>query len=165
MQFSAGMPVAVDALSTSGEVFGRINGNHLNFSIEETDFEDWFHSTYGDRYQFLPIEVEGARSGISARHRVGTPEGDAVFWSEMRIWCDRNYGSIALEIAEDSLVFRWLPQEETPIDFALEAREIARNFLMKRGALGSNENYAACEIRHPVSGELLGASSIFIPRL
>ncbi len=164
-QFSSGMELKVDGLSAKGEVFGTIDGNYLNFTIEETNFEEWFRTTYADRYVLLPIEIEPVSSGATARHKVGTPEGDADFWREMRIWCDRNYDSISLKIEDDTLVFRWLPQEEVPIDYAMEAREIARTFLMKRSALGSNENYAACEIRHPVSGELLGTSSIFIPRL
>lgn len=165
MQFSSDEPLQVDALGSKGEIFGWIDGNFLSLLVDETNFEDWFRSTHGDRYDLRPVEVEPARPGAEARHKVGTPEGDADFWTDMRIWCDRNYDSISLEIEEDTLVFRWLPKEDAPIDYTLEAREIARNFLLKRSARGSNENYAACEIRHPVTGELLGASSIFIPRL
>lgn len=165
MQFSSGMPLKVDALGKSGEVFGWIDGNYLSLSIEETNFEDWFRSEYAERYQLQPIQVEPVLAEGAARHQVGTKQGDAEFWTEMRIWCDRNYDSISLDIQEDTLVFRWLPNEDVPIDYALEAREIARNFLLMRAARGSNENYASCEIRHPVTDELLGASSIFIPRL
>lgn len=165
MQFSGDMPLHVDALGAKGEVFGWIDGNYLSFLPDETNFEEWFRRTHGERYDLRPVEVEPARPGAEVRHKVGTPQGDADFWTEMRIWCQRNYDSISLQIEQDTLVFRWLPKEDAPIDYSLEAREIARNFLLKRSARGSNENYAACEIRHPVTGELLGASSIFIPRL
>lgn len=166
MQFSSGMTLDVDGLGAKGEVFGWIDGNYLSLSVEETNFEAWFRSTHGERYNLLPVEAKPASPQLAVRHAVGTREGDAEFWTEMRIWCDRNYDSISLEVKEDTLVFRWLPREESSyIDFSMEAREIARNFLLKRAARGSNENYAACEIRHPVTDELLGASSIFIPRL
>lgn|GEM_PF-830473 len=165
MQFSRGMTVDVDGLGPKGEVFGWIDGNFLSLSVAETNFEAWFRSTHGERYNLLPVEAEPGRSDPTVRHQIGTPAGDAEFWTEMRIWCARNYDSISLEIKEDTLVFRWLPKEATYIDYPMEAREIARNFLLKRAARGGNENYAACEIRHPVTDELLGASSIFIPRL
>jgi hypothetical protein len=95
---------------------------------------------------------------------LGTDQGDAQFWSEMRIWCHQNYGSVSLEIGEDNLTFKWLPEEEVPIDYSLEAREIARKYLNLRNKFGSPENFAACEIRHPATDEFLGSSSMFIPR-
>lgn len=165
MEFASGVSFRVDDLKPNGEIYGRVEGNYLSLSVLETDFEEWFSTNYGERYD-LQLEVTDRvfrRSG--APHKLGTAEGDATFWAEMRIWCHQNYDSISLEIGEDSLVFRWLPTEEVPINFQGEAREICRVYLMKRATLGGNENYAACEIRHPVTNELLGSSSIFIPRL
>jgi len=165
MQFTQGMELQVDSLMSSGEVMGWIDGNYLSLLVKETNLEDWFKQAHGDRYDRLVVETEPLAPRSEKEHKVGSPEGDAEFWADMRIWCNRNYDSISLEIQEDTLVFRWLPQEPGPIDFPFEARTIARYYLIERAARGSNENYAACEIRHPVTNELLGASSIFIPRL
>lgn len=56
-------------------------------------------------------------------------------------------------------------KKNTPIDSPDEAPDIARQYLLKRSKYGGRDNYAACEIRHPVTDKLLGASAIFIPRL
>ena len=165
MEFSKGTPLQVDALRSNGEVFCVVSGNFLSLSVHETNFVHWFESTYEKRYHLEPILFDDHRSLERPRHRLGSPEGDAAFWAEMRIWCQQNYGSISLEVGEDNIIFRWLPQEEAPINFDVEAREIARNFLVKRAKYGGNDNYAACEIRHPVTNELMGASSMFIPWL
>lgn len=164
MEFPRGVPIKVDGLLPSGEILCRIDGNYLSLSVYETDFYGWFKEKYADRYDIQPTIVEmGTRA--TSRYRLGTAEGEAAFWAEMRIWCHQNYESVTLKVGQDSLVFMWLPTEEAPINFPLEAREIARQYLLKRAKYGGKENYAACEIRHPVTDELLGASSIFIPRL
>jgi len=165
MEFSKDTPLVVDALRSNGEVFCVINGNYLSLSVHETNFVSWFETTYAERYRLEPIVFDDRRNMERPRHRLGTPEGDAAFWAEIRIWCQQNYDSVSLKIEDDNLVFRWLPKEDAPIDFNDEAREIARNFLIKRDKYGGNDNYAACEIRDPVTDALMGASSMFIPWL
>jgi len=164
MEFLKGVPIQVDALIPSGEIFCQIDGNYLSLSVYETDFYGWFKDKYGERYDLQSVIVDMGTKATT-RHRLGTPEGETDFWAEMRIWCHQNYGSVSLKVEEDSLVFLWLPKEDVPINFPAEAREIARNYLLKRAKYGGKENYAACEIRDPVTHELRGAGSIFIPRL
>ncbi|WPJ97884.1 hypothetical protein SH580_09190 [Coraliomargarita algicola] len=164
MEFPKGVSISVDGLSPGGEIFCRIDGNYLSLSVYETDFYGWFKETHGDRYDVQPVVVDMG-SKATSRYRLGTEKGEAAFWAEMRIWCHQNYEAVTLNVEEERLVFYWLPKETAPIDYAVEAREIARQFLLKRAKYGGRENYAACEIRHPVTNELLGASSIFIPRL
>jgi hypothetical protein len=164
MEFPKGRSVEVDAILSTGEVYCQIDGNYLSLSVYETDFYGWFKQTHGQQYDLEQVVVDlGTRS--NARYKLGTAEGDAAFWAEIRIWCQQNYESVSLKQGEDGLEFAWLPKEEVPIDFPSEAREIARNYLLIRAKYGSRENYASCEIRHPTTGELLGASAIFIPRL
>jgi hypothetical protein len=163
MEFVEGATVEVHALKTPAEVYCSINENFISLSIHDTNFSEWFTEKYADRYVMLPIpETEDIRI---QSHALDTSEGEARFWTEMRLWCHKNYESISLKIDDDQLIFRWLPKEDAPIDFQLEAREIARTYLLIRAKLGGTENYAACEIRHPTTDELLGSSSIFIPRL
>lgn len=164
MEFSKGMPIHVDALTSNGEVLGKIDGNYLSLSVHETDFVSWFEGKYSDRYVLEDIVFDDLSRSSRARFRLGTEQGDAEFWSEMRIWCHQNYDSVSLEIGEDSLIFRWLPREDVEINYDAEAREIARKYLTLRNKFGSPENFAACEIRHPVTDEFLGSSSMFIPR-
>ena len=164
MEFPKGVSIKVDGLSAGGEIFCQIDGNYLSLSVYETDFYGWFKANYGERYDVQPVVVDMGTKA-SSRYRLGTEKGEAAFWAEMRIWCHQNYEAVTLTVEEDTLVFLWLPKEDAPIDFSVEAREIARQFLLKRAKYGGRENYAACEIRHPVTDELLGASSIFIPRL
>jgi hypothetical protein len=164
MEFPRGRTILVDGVLANGEIFCQIDGNYLSLSVYETDFYGWFKATHGERYQIQPVVVDfGSRA--TAPYKLGTEKGDAAFWAEMRIWCQQNYDSVSLSIEEDTLVFKWLPKEDAPIDFPAEAREVARNYLLKRAKYGGRENYAACEIRHPTTGEVLGASAIFIPRL
>lgn len=163
MEFTEGAVIEVHALKAPTEVYCSINGNFISLSIAETNFTEWFTNKYAERYALLAIP-QNDESGIQ-KNVLDSAEGKATFWSEIRIWCHQNYESISLEIGEDQLTFRWLPKEDAPIDFQLEAREIARKYLLTRSKLGGTENYAACEIRHPTTDELLGSSSIFIPRL
>jgi hypothetical protein len=165
MEFAKDTLVVVDSFAASGEVFCVIDGNFLSLSVHETNFVHWFETTFADQYRLHPIIFDEHTVGTRSRFRLGTPEGDAAFWAEMRIWCQQNYESVSLEIGEDHLVFRWLPKEDVPIDFQLEAREIARNYLLKRAKYGGRENYATCEIHHPITGEVLGVSAMFIPWL
>ena len=164
MEFTQGMVIKVDALTSNGEVLGWIDGNYLSLSVHETNFVSWFEETYEERYELEPVIFDDLKRFSRVRFRLGTAEGDAEFWSEMRIWCHQNYGSVSLEIGEENLLFKWLPKEDVPIDYEMEAREIARKYLTLRNKFGSPENFAACEIRHPVTDEFLGSSSMFIPR-
>lgn len=164
MEFTANTQIKVLSLKAPDEIDGIVNGNYLNLSVHETNFEEWFRENYAENYYLQPIPQEST-SSHSEFKRPGTKEGDARFWTDMLIWCHQNYESIALEIGEHNLVFKWLPKEEAPIDFGLEAREIARSYLLKRAEWGGTENYAPCEIRHPSTNELLGSGAMFIPRL
>ena len=116
-------------------------------------------------YTVLTMIFIQLKKEVSVRHSLDTPEGKDDFWSEMRMWCHQNYGSVTLNVEEDNLVFLWAPAKGEKVDLSFEAREIARNYLVKRAKYGGQDNYAACEIRHPVTHELLGASAIFLPRL
>jgi hypothetical protein len=164
MEFVKGSEFIVDALMPTGEILGRIGGNYLSLSVHETNFYGWFNEEYGDRFEIQPVVVD-SKTGENSGLRLGTAEGDAAFWSEMRIWCYQNYESVTLKVEEDTLVFIWMPKEDVPINFTIEAREIARQYLLKQAAFGGTDNYAACEIRDPVTNQLRGVSSIFIPRL
>ncbi|MDQ8208619.1 hypothetical protein QEH52_13925 [Coraliomargarita sp. SDUM461003] len=107
MEFPEGQPIQVDEVMPSGEIFCLIQGNHLSLSVNETDFYAWFDEKYGDRYDAQSVVVDwGTRA--TSRFRLGTPEGDAAFWAEMRIWCKHNYGSVSLEVEEDTHDFAWL---------------------------------------------------------
>lgn len=165
MEFTRGMILQVDALTSNGEVLGWIDGNYLSLSVHETNFVSWFEENYEGRYDLEPVIFDDLKRFSRVRLRLGTAEGDAEFWSEMRIWCHQNYGSISLEVGEENLLFKWLPKEDVPIDYEMEARLIARKYLTLCNKFGSPDNFAACEIRHPVTDEFLGSSSMFIPRL
>ena len=164
MKFPRGRTVQVESLMRNGEILCLIDGNYLSLSVYETDFYGWFKEKHGASYQLLPVTVDFG-SSAKVRHKLGTPQGDAAFWAEMREWCYRNYDSPSLVAEEHGLVFKWVPKEKVPINFVDEAREIARQYLLRRAKYGGRENYAPCEIRNPVTGEFLGAAAIFIPRL
>ena len=166
VEFTADSPIEVDSISPSGEVFGTVNSNYLSLSASETNLSEWFETAYGKIYSLQtnatatnPLEEPEAVKSLK------TKEGQTEFWQDIKVWCYMNYESASISAEENSLVFKWLPKEDAPIDFRMEAREIARFYLLKRAERGGHENYAACEIRHPRTGELLGSGSIFIPRL
>lgn len=164
MEFTEDSEIEVIALKAPSNVYCSINGNFLSLSVNETKFVEWFTEKYADRYLLEAIAPD-ALNAKEATTDLSSSEGEKTYLNQMRLWCHQNYESISLEIGEDALIFKWLPKEDAPIDFQLEAREIARKYLLLRAELGGTENYAACEIRHPVTNELLGAGSVFIPRL
>ena len=164
MEFTKDSDIEVIALKAPSDVYCSINGNFLSLSVNETKFAEWFTEKYADRYVLEAIAPD-ALNANEATTDLSTPEGEKTYLNQMRLWCHKNYESISLEIGEDALIFKWLPKEDAPIDYQLEAREIARKYLLLRAELGGTENYAACEIRDPVTNELLGAGSVFIPRL
>ena len=81
----------------------------------------------------------------------------------MRKWCYLNFGDCTFQIAEDALVLRWRPEEDSPVDYRVEARMIAREYLERQAELGAADNYAPCEIYDLSSGRLFGIGSFFIP--
>lgn len=164
MEFSEGMTLKVDALTSNGEAIGWIDGNYLSLSVHETNFVRWFEETHNERYELEPVFFDDLERYSRVRFRLGTKKGNAEFWSEMHIWCHRNYGSVSLEVGEESLLFRWLPEEDVEINYEAEARVIARKYLTLRNKYGSSENFASCQIQNPITDEFLGSSSIFIPR-
>lgn len=164
MKFLRGRTVQVESLYKNGEILCEIDGNYMSLSVYETDFYGWFNEAYGEVYRLLPVTVDFDNQA-QKRYSIDTQRGRDEFWAEMREWCYRNYDSPLLSAEEDTLLFQWVPKEKVPIDFTGEAREIARQYLIRRAKYGSRENYAPCEIRNPQMGETLGASSLFIPRL
>ncbi|MGJ8654232.1 MAG: hypothetical protein ACSHX8_13315 [Opitutaceae bacterium] len=164
MEFSEDSTVTVQSLKAPAEIFGSVNGNFISLSVDETDFVEWFTEEYAERHVLQPIAQNDDKESDSIPD-IDTPEGEKAFWSEMRIWCHQNYESISLEVGEEGLTFKWLPREDAPINYQLEARTIARTYLLKRAKYGGTDNFATCEIKHPTTDELLGASSMFIPRL
>lgn len=164
MEFKEGLTVEVVALKAPDEIYCSVNGNFLSLSIEETNFFEWFRQGHGDRYKLKPFMRKPEKTNPGGVD-LNTDKGEAYYLTQMRIWLHQNYDSISIEARPDTLVFKWLPNESVPIDFGMEAREIARKYLLLRSELGGRENYAACEIRHPITDELLGASSIYVPRI
>lgn len=67
MQFSDGMRLKVNTLSPQGIILGWVEGNYLNLSVKETNFEDWFRTIYADQYDLQPIEVERTRAASTVR--------------------------------------------------------------------------------------------------
>lgn len=166
VEFNSDSVITVKEINSSGEILGTVNSNFLSLAPYETNLLEWLDATYGDSYQFdLDPNQRLSLPGDGNLPNLSTEEGQTDFWSEMRIWCYRNYESASISQGEDNLIFKWLPKENSPIDFQLEAREIARFYLLQRAARGGHENYAGCEIRDPHTNELLGSAAIFIPRL
>jgi len=165
MEFDTDTEIEVESISPNGEVLGAVNNYFLSLSADQTDLFAWFASNHSDTYHLTNATTATPPSTEEDLASIDTKEGNADFWSEMRIWCYKNYGAASIMALEDNLVFKWQPKENVPINFQYEAREIARHYLLKRAERGSKENYASCEIRHPGTGELLGSAGIFIPRL
>ena len=165
LEFNPDMRLTVETLGANGEIIGTINGNYLRVSMEQTNFLSWFESTHGERFNLKSMPYEPEEADADSQPSLDTPEGEAAFWTDLRIWCKRNYGSISIEITENTLVFRWFQRDDIKVNYEAEARLIAEQYLKLRNKYGSNENYAPCEIRHPETNKLLGASSIFMPQL
>ena len=160
LEFAPGEILRVESLFGSRQIRGRVNENHLNISVSQTNLEEWFEQEYGSDYILdLAEESKPAVDVSKLRHAVSREE----ILAEMRYWCYTTFGpSISFDIGEDSLVLKWLPNEDWPIDFRAEARAVARQYLVTQAAMGGKDNYAACEIRHPRTNELLGAGSVYI---
>ncbi len=164
IEFLKGSIVEVQALKMPSEVVGILNGNYLSLTLSETNFEDWFRMQYSEYYDLKIDDLRVPEAVTVLLSDIDTAEGYKVFWRDLQYWCYVNYDTAQLTIEEDTLTFEWLPKENVPVDFRAEAREIARKYLLKKAEFGGEENYAACQIIHPDSGEQLGASFTFIPR-
>lgn len=161
MIFSTGQTIEVFELSEDGRVLGSIGENVVFIPAYATNLNEWFLGIHG-KYDKL-IMPETAEAPKTADKL--SDEDEQQLLTELRIWTLNNYDTHAIEIGPEKLILRWTPTEEADIDFRLEAREIARKYLMLGASKGRNDNYASCEIVHATTGEFLGANGVFIPRL
>ena len=161
MIFSPGQMLEVFELNADGRVLGSINENTFYIPVTATDLKTWFVGKHGE-YDVLamPDADEPVKTATSL-----SDEKENELITRLRVWTLSNYDSHAIEIGEDNLILRWTPQEEAEINFRVEAREIARKYLMLCSELGRADNYASCEIYDRSSGEFLGSNGIFIPSL
>lgn len=165
MEFTPESRLEVVSLTDNAEVVGTISGNSLTILLQNTDFTEWFETTHGDRFNLQPMPPVPETQELKTAPLVSASGAGDPFWTDLRIWCKQNYDSVLIEIGEDNIIFRWSQKDLTTADYNMEARTIAEKYLRLRIRDGSDENYAACEIRHPDTDELLGASSVFMPQL
>lgn len=161
MVFSPGQMIEVFELSQDGRMLGSIGENIVFIPAYATNLKEWFLGRHG-KYEKLIMPETPEVPRLANRL---SDEDEQQLLTELRIWVLKNYDTHAIQIEEDKLTLQWTPIEETDIDFRLEAREIARRYLMLGAAKGRDDNYASCEIVHASTGEFLGANGIFIPRL
>ena len=165
LKFTPDMRMEVDSLNADGEVDGSVNGTDLTLSLKNTNFIEWFESNHGERLNLMPIPSAEGPKDSDTLPRIGTPEGETAFQTDLLIWCKRNYDSVLIEVGADALVFYWEQENLKTADYEAVAREIAASYLKLRAKYGSDENYAACEVRHPETKRLLGTDSVFKPQL
>lgn len=165
IEFAPGTVVQVQALKSPAYVECTLGSNFTTIPVNETDFEEWFTGKYSESYALQPLpEVDNTDALEMATFTRN--EREKAVWNQMNIWCHKNYQSIALTLETDKLIFKWHATNDQYVDYSYEAREVARKFLQLRAELGkTDDNYAACEIHHPRTGELLGSGAIFIPQL
>lgn len=161
MIFTPGQTLEVYEITTDGRVLGAINDNEVFIPAYATNLADWFVKTHGEFDELtmpeaVPPMVTGSADEAAA---------DEDFFTQFRLWVYSNYDTPMIEITPETLVLRWTPTEEAEIDFRLEAREIARKYLLLGAEFGRIDNYANCEIRDRSTGELRGSNGIFIPKL
>lgn len=161
MIFSTGQEIDVFELSPDGRVLGSIGENVVFIPAYATNLNEWFLGIHG-KYDKLIMPDTPEAPKVSDKI---SDEDEQQLMTELRIWALTNYDTHQIEIGPDKLTLRWTPTEEADIDFRLEAREIARKYLMLGASKGRNDNYASCEIVHASTGEFLGANGVFIPRL
>lgn len=160
MRFVAGQTIQVESILRSAEIIGSVDGNYLSIPVGKTNLQQWFAEKYAKTHtlripESMPSNFDSVE-GQDGAHQVS-------LINDMRRWCYINFGACSFTITDDALVLRWLPQEDVPINFRAEAREVARKYLQFQAERGEVDNYAPCEIYHPSTGELLGAGSFFIP--
>lgn len=160
LEFSPGQILRVESLLASGQIRGRVNDNHLNLSVDQTNLGQWFEQTY--RGDYILELAAGSDWGPEVVGHQKAPSPEEIL-AEMRYWCYRTFGpSIDFDITDDSLVLKWMPDGNMSLDLRAEARAVARQYLLAQAAMGGRDNYAACEIRHPRTDELLGSGSVYI---
>jgi hypothetical protein len=159
MRFVSGQILEVETILASQQVVGSVEGNYLIVPVQKTSLMPWFQDRYrGTYFMRYPgvARVEDTATVDDGRFHVDLLEG-------MRKWCYRNFGDCTFEITDDALVLRWRPKEDAPIDYRVEARAIAREYLQRQAERGATDNYAPCEIYDLSSGRLLGIGSFYIP--
>ena len=161
MIFSPGQTIEVFELNRDGRVLGSINENTVYIPVTATDLEAWFDGK-DDEYDVLAIP--DAPEPVKRATNL-SKEKESELISRLRTWTLNHYDSHELKIGEDSLILRWTPQEQAEINFRVEAREIARKYLMLCSELGREDNYASCKIYSRSRGDFLGSNGIFIPSL
>lgn len=161
MVFSTDQRIEVIELNRDGRILGSINDNLVSIPAAATNLEAWFVGMHG-KYDELIMPEAGAPLETSPRL---SDENEQQLLTELRLWTVSNYDTHRIEITPDKLVLHWTPSEDVAIDFRLEAREVARKYLMLGAALGRRDNYASCEIRDEFTGEVLGSNGVFIPSL
>lgn len=161
MIFSPGQTLEVFEFDADGRVLGSINGNTVYIPVTATDLEDWFLGKHED-YDVLAMP-EAPEPVERATNLSEEKEGELI--SQLRVWALTNYDSHDIELGEDHIILHWTPQEKAEVEFRVEAREIARKYLMLCSELGRADNYASCNIYDRSSNKLLGSNGIFIPRL
>lgn len=162
MIFRPGQTMEVYEVTGDGRVLGSINQNEVFIPATATNLAAWFQATHGEFDEL--IMPEGPVTVVSG-HSEGDAAADQDLLTQLRIWTLSNYDTHMIEITPDTLILRWTPREEAEIDFRLEAREVARKYLMLGAERGRTDNYANCEIRDRSTGELRGSNGIFIPKL
>lgn len=165
IEFAPGTVVQVQALKSPAHVECTLGNNFTTIPVYETDFAEWFTDRYSEKYTLQPIPKVDNTNDFE-RATFTRDEREKAVWNQMNIWCHKNYDSIALTLDTDKLIFKWHATSDSYVDYSYEAREIARKFLQLRSELGkTDDNYAACEIHHPRTDELLGSGAVFIPQL
>ena len=163
MRFTPGQAIQLESMSTPGRITCRVNGNYINIPARETNIVQWFYETHGESY-YLVLPAYSTKTKPQASHQQTTDE-QKDHLIDVQHWCYLYYDISRIEKKENSLVVYWNPKRDIEIDFAMEARQIARYYLLSQGNYGGHDTYASCEIYHSSTGHLLGSGAIFIPSL
>lgn len=163
MSFVLGQEIQVESLRGDNQILGTIDGNHLIIAAHETDIGYWYRETYGESHR---LALSGNRAlQFDAPANPSGEYSQTDHLNDVRYWCYRYYDSASIEKQSDRLVLKWTPQRDVETNFAFEAREIARYYLLSQAPYGGDDNYASCDIYHKSTGELLGSGTVFIPSL
>jgi hypothetical protein len=162
MIFAPGQVIEVIEITGDGRVLGSINDNEVFIPASATNLASWFAGKHGE---FDELIMHEGTAPVVSGHPLGDDAADKDLLTQLRMWTLSNYDTHAIEITPDTLILRWTPREEAEIDFRLEAREVARKYLLLGAEMGRMDNYANCEIRDRSTGELRGSNGIFIPKL
>lgn len=161
MIFSPGKTIDVFELNIDGRVLGSINENTVYIPVTATDLEAWFD---GKDEEYDVLTIPDAPEPVKRATDLSQEKENELI-SRLRTWTLKHYDSHELKIGEDNLILRWTPREQAEINFRVEARAVARKYLMLCSELGRDDNYASCKILSRSKGDFLGSSGIFIPSL